>query len=268
MALLWHIQRPLKQLGRALEQVGQSRQLTALPVSGAGEIRILTERYNEMVERLQSYEKERATMLAGVAHDLRTPITRLRLLLELMQNPRSREILHNLNDIEHITEQFLDYARGRNDEPVTETDLAVFVEEIALPYAEQGVSCQNMQDSIVTSVRGNSLRRALINLIENAITYGRPPITVRSYRTNQQITLAVEDSGDGIDNNQIERALHPFSRLDPSRGGKGHCGLGLVIAAKIAEEHHGSLELSNRESGGLTAAIRLPLQGPHADHTL
>jgi two-component system osmolarity sensor histidine kinase EnvZ len=268
MALLWHIQRPLKQLGRALEQVGQSHQLTALPVSGAGEIRILTERYNEMVERLQSHEQERATMLAGVAHDLRTPITRLRLLLELMQNPRSREILHNLNDIEHITEQFLDYARGRNDEPLTETDLAVFVEEITLPYAEQGVSCQNMQDSIVTAVRGNSLRRALINLIENAITYGRPPITVRSYRTNQQITLAVEDSGDGIDNDQIERAMHPFSRLDPSRGGKGHCGLGLVITAKIAEEHHGSLELSNRPSGGLTAAIRLPLQAAHANHTL
>jgi two-component system osmolarity sensor histidine kinase EnvZ len=266
MGLLWHIQRPLKHLGKALEQIGQSHQLTTLPVSGAGEIRILTERYNEMVKRLHRYEEERTTMLAGVAHDLRTPITRLRLLIELAQNPRSSEILHNLNDIEHITEQFLDYARGHNEEPLTEVDLAVFAEEVTIPYAGQGVTCHNEQESIIASVRGNSLRRALVNLIENAITYGRPPVTVRTSRTHEQITLAVEDSGDGIDENQIERALHPFSRLDPSRGGKGHCGLGLVIAAKIAEEHHGSLELSNRSTGGLAAAIRLPLQTQAAGH--
>ncbi|MHB1591706.1 MAG: ATP-binding protein [Sulfuricella sp.] len=259
MALLWRIQRPLKLLSKALEMVGQPRGLATLPVTGAREIRVLAERYNDMVERLHRYEEDRAMMLAGVAHDLRSPITRLRLLVELTQGPRIGEMLLNIDDIERITEQFLDYARGNNDERIEQRDLDFFIEEVCAPYAEQGVSIVGEKSNVVLSIRSNSLRRALMNLIENAMEYGRPPITVRISREDKHVTIAVEDSGNGIDPDQISRALRPFSRLDSSRGGKGHCGLGLVIASKIAEEHGGELELRNLDGRGFVAAIRLPI---------
>lgn len=259
MALLWRIQRPLKRLGNALEMVGQPRGLATLPVTGTGEIRILAERYNDMVERLHRYEEDRATMIAGVAHDLRSPLTRLRLLVELTQGPRIGEMLQNVDDIERITEQFLDYARGNNEERIEQRDLDLFVEEVAAPYAEQGVSIVGEKSNVVLSMRSNSLRRALLNLIENAIEYGRPPVTVRISREGKHVSIAVEDAGDGIDPGQISRALRPFSRLDSSRGGKGHCGLGLVIVSKIAEEHGGELELRNLDGRGFVAAIRLPV---------
>ncbi|MDD5404409.1 MAG: ATP-binding protein [Sulfuricella sp.] len=258
MLLLWRIQRPLKRLGKALESVGQTNRLVALPVSGIGEIRILGERYNEMVERLRRHEEDRATMLAGVSHDLRAPITRLRLLVELAQGPRSGEMLRNLDDIGRITEQFLDYARGDNNEAPEQRDLSLFVEEVAAPYAAEGVSVIRSESDITLPLRASSLRRALVNLIENAIEYGGPPITIETFRAEGEAIIAVEDRGSGIDPDLISYALRPFSRLDHSRGGKGHCGLGLVIATRIAEQHHGRLELRNRAGGGLVAAIHLP----------
>jgi len=258
MILLWQIQRPLKRLGRALETVGHSPRLDKLPRAGVGEIRILGERYNDMVERLHRYEEDRATMLAGVAHDLRSPITRLRLLLELGQGSRGGEMLHNIDDIERITEQFLVYARGSDDEPIEERDAGLFVEEVIAPYREQGVTAVCEFQDLRVTVRANSLRRTLINLIENALEYGRPPFKVRVSRLSDAVAIAVEDSGDGIDPEQMAQALRPFSRLDSSRSGKGHCGLGLVIAAKIAEEHQGKLQLRNPDGGGFVAEILLP----------
>lgn len=262
MLLLWQMQRPLKRLGKALESVGESRELTMLPVSGAGEIRLLSQRYNSMVERLQRYEEDRSTMLAGVAHDLRTPITRLRLLTELAQNQRSGEMQQNLDDVERITEQFLVYARGNDDEKIEQRDLCLFAEEVVASYASQGVSTVCELRDVVIPVRASSLRRALINLIENALEYGSTPVIVRLSQGNGTVAIAVEDAGAGIPQNQIPRALRPFSRLDGARGGKGHCGLGLGIATKIAEAHQGALELHNRIGGGFTATIRLPATLP------
>ena len=165
----------------------------------------------------------------------------------------------NIDDIERITEQFLDYARGDSDEPLEPRDINLFVEEVAASYVEKGVSITGEKSGVVIPVRSNSLRRALINLIENALEYASPPITIRISRVGNYVTIAVEDSGNGISPGQISHALRPFSRLDGSRGGKGHCGLGLVIASKIAEEHHGALELRNLDGGGFMASIRLPI---------
>jgi two-component system osmolarity sensor histidine kinase EnvZ len=264
MLLLWQIQRPLKRLGLALESVGQQSRLAKLPVEGAGETRVLSERYNDMVERLQQFEEDRATMLAGVAHDLRTPITRMRLLVELEQGSRRQSMLQNLDDIARITEQFLIYARGSADEPVEQRDLGLFAGEIAASYADRGVSAVCESNDVRSPVRVNSLRRALINLIENAIEYGATPVVVRTSCGSQSASIGVEDAGPGIEPSQIARALRPFTRLDNSRGGKGHCGLGLLIASKIVQEHRGALALRNREGGGFVAEIRLPVPArPH-----
>lgn len=259
MALLWGIQRPLKRLSSALGQVGQGRESIPLPLTGGSEIRALTRRYNEMVERLRYFEEERATMLAGVAHDLRSPLTRLRLLMALVQHPRNAEIVQNLDAIEQITEQFLDAARVRSDETPSQVDLALFIAEVSAPYTEQQVASVCADGGIVAGIYPSSLRRGLINLIENAIEYGRPPITISLDRRDSEIVVAVRDRGQGIDPENIQQALRPFSRLDPSRGGKGHCGLGLVIAAKAAELHHGRLEIFNHPEGGLVGAFHLPI---------
>jgi two-component system osmolarity sensor histidine kinase EnvZ len=260
MLLLWQVQRPLKRLGKALEAVGKGNRLVTLPVAGGGEIRILGERYNDMVERLRSYEEDRATMLAGVAHDLRTPITRLRLLMELAEGTRHDEMEQNLTDIERITEQFLVYARGGDGEPYTDRDIGLFLDEVVAPYAAQGVTALSAPAGVIVPLRADSLRRALINLVENAIEYGQRPILVRCLCTGEAVSIAVEDAGNGIEASQIKRAMRPFARLDNSRRGKGHCGLGLVIAARIAEDHGGTLTLRNGDSGGFIAEIGFPLR--------
>ncbi len=258
MALLWQIQRPLKRLGKALETVGHSPRLDKLPLTGVGEIRVLGERYNGMVDRLHRYEEDRATMLAGVAHDLRSPITRLRLLLELGGGSRNGEMAQNIDDIERITEQFLVYARGSDDEAIEERDAGIFVEEVIAPYASRAVTMVCDSGDPKVAIRANSLRRALVNLIENALEYGRPPVAVQVSRSQDTVSIAVHDGGDGIEAGRMAQALRPFSRLDSSRSGKGHCGLGLVIAAKIAEEHLGELKLRTRSGGGFVAEICLP----------
>jgi two-component system osmolarity sensor histidine kinase EnvZ len=260
MLLLWQVQRPLKRLGKALEAVGHGNRLVKLPVSGGGEIRILGERYNDMVERLRRYEEDRATMLAGVAHDLRTPITRLRLLVELAQGSRLAEMEQNLADIERITEQFLVYARGGDGEPFTDRDVALFLDEVVAPYAAQGVTATCCPAGAIVPLRADALRRALINLVENAIEYGNAPIHVQCSIDNASVSIAVEDAGVGIEASQIGHAMRPFARLDSSRRGKGHCGLGLVIAARIAEDHGGTLALRNHEPQGFVAELRFPVR--------
>jgi two-component system osmolarity sensor histidine kinase EnvZ len=260
LALLWQVQRPLKRLGEALEAVGQSTRPIRLPLLGAGETRALAQRYNDMVERLQSYEEDRATMLAGVAHDLRTPITRLRLIVELGGGARSGEVLGNLADIERITEQFLVYARSSDDEASEERDLDLFVQEVAAPYADRGVTTRCEAGGPPVAMRTTSLRRALVNLIENALEYGALPVTVGTGCHDGHVRIAVEDAGVGIPADQIARAVRPFTRLDSSRGGKGHCGLGLVIAARVAEAHGGALELRSRDGGGFVAEISWPMR--------
>jgi two-component system osmolarity sensor histidine kinase EnvZ len=259
LALLWQVHRPLKRLGEAMEAVGKSSHPVRLPETGPGELRHLGRRYNDMLMRLQGYEEDRATMLAGVAHDLRTPMTRLRLLAELSEGARADEIVRNLADMERITEQFLDYARGSNDEAWEERDLDLFVQEVAAPYGDRvGVSVSEGSNAAPVKMRANALRRALVNLIENALEYGAPPVTVAAVRRDGQVGIAVEDHGGGIAEDQMERALRPFTRLDDSRGGKGHCGLGLMIAARAAEAHGGALQLRNRAVGGLVAEICWP----------
>ena len=258
MILLWQIQRPLKRLGRAIETVGQVPRLDKLPLAGAGEIRTLVERYNGMVDRLHRYEEDRATMLAGVAHDLRSPITRLRLLMELVGGSRNDEILRNIDDIEQITEQFLVYARGVDNEPIEIRDAGIFVEEVIAPYANHRETMASCPEGTLIAIRANSLRRALINLLENAIEYGRPPISVRVSPQPGKVMIAVRDAGEGIAPSRMAQAMRPFSRLDSSRSGKGHCGLGLVIALRIAEEHGGELKLRTLDGGGFIAEICLP----------
>lgn len=265
MALLWRVQVPLRQLEKALRQLGPESAISPplLPVQGPREVAGLAEQFNLMIDRLRRHEEDREEMLAGVAHDLRAPLTRLRLLLELEPVLRQQDILRNVDSVEAIVDQFLLFARGASGEPPSDCDLAAFLSEVVAPYESRAVSLvlaapQSLRGDAIFPIRPSSLRRAICNLIENALEYGAPPVTVSLRFASGGYVIAVADAGAGIPESQRAAALRPFTRLDTSRLSQGHCGLGLAIAQRIAEVHGGSLTLGQSPSGGLDAVLHLP----------
>ena len=260
MALLWRVQVPLRKLEQALDATRPSQTPKRLELHGPDEVVRLADRFNLMTDRLHQYEQDREVMLAGVAHDLRAPVTRLRLQLELENGPRRNEMLCNLDSIEAIVDQFLLFARGGESEAVTEWDMNAFLAEVTAPYEEQNVSytLEEKQD-VIAPIQPSSLRRALCNLIENALEYGGKPVEVSLHHRGDRLELTVRDHGPGIPEENRAKALRPFTRLDDARARQGHCGLGLSIANRIAESHGGSLILDNAPDGGLLARLVLPL---------
>jgi len=258
MALLWRVQVPLRKLEQALDKIRPATTPVPLELHGPGEVKRLAERFNRMMARLHQHEQDREVMLAGVAHDLRAPATRLRLQLELENSPRRNDMLRNLSSMEAIVDQFLLYARGGEAEAKTEWELNAFLAEVAAPYEEQGVVCVVLEQEIFLPIQASSLRRALCNLIENALEYGAPPVEVSLRQQPGQVIFQVRDHGPGIAVGDQARAQRPFTRLDEARGHQGHCGLGLAIVQRIAESHGGSLELANAADGGLRGRLILP----------
>lgn len=263
MALLWRVQVPMRRLEKALRLIGPEGTPPVLEVRGPREVASLAEQFNLMIARLRRHEEDREEMLAGVAHDLRAPLTRLRLLLELEPVLRQQDILRNVDSVEAIVDQFLLFARGASGEPATDCDLAAFLAEVVSPYESRNVSCvvtaqQARYGDAIQPIRPSSLRRAVCNLIENALEYGAAPVTVALDSEGQDYVIVVGDAGPGIPEAQRAQALRPFTRLDASRLSQGHCGLGLAIAARIAEVHGGRLILGQSPAGGLAAAIHLP----------
>jgi two-component system osmolarity sensor histidine kinase EnvZ len=260
MALLWRVQVPLRKLEQALDATRPSQTPKRLELHGPDEVVRLADRFNLMTDRLHQYEQDREVMLAGVAHDLRAPVTRLRLQLELENGHRRNEMLCNLDSIEAIVDQFLLFARGGESEAVTEWDMNAFLAEVTAPYEDQNVSytLEEKQD-VIAPIQPSSLRRALCNLIENALEYGGKPVEVSLHHRGDRLELTVRDHGPGIPEENRAKALRPFTRLDDARARQGHCGLGLSIANRIAESHGGSLILDNAPDGGLLARLVLPL---------
>jgi two-component system osmolarity sensor histidine kinase EnvZ len=259
MALLWGVQKPLRRLERTIRAVNTIDAPT-VETGGPREVRSVAEQFNQMIERLRQYDRDRAVMLAGVAHDLRAPLTRLRLQLDLEDSPRRPAMTANLNGIESIIDQFLAFAQdGELDRPVR-ANLALLVDEIVAHYHLQLATIDIPEDeTLEAEVRPASLRRAIGNLIDNAIEYGAAPITISCRRVGEQAVIRVADAGPGIPADNIAEALRPFSRLDAARAGKGHCGLGLAIADRVATAHQGTLALKANSPRGLVAELALPL---------
>lgn len=255
--LVMQVNRPLQKLGDALAQVGERTAPAPLPLRGAAEIRSLTERFNNMVARLARMEVERATMLAGVAHDLRTPLTRLQLQIELADGPRKDSMLRDLAQLGDIIDHFRLFAGGGSAEAAEPRDLALLLEEALEGYRERGLVL-DLRASATVKVRPAALRRALSNLVDNAYEYGVPPVTVRVVVGASECAVEVMDCGPGIPPERIADALRPFSRLDPARGGSGHSGLGLAIVDRLMSDQGGRLELGKAPSGGLLARLVLP----------
>ena len=259
--LWWEVQRPLQRLEQALAQVGQAAGPVALlepPPSerGTGAVRRLTARFNAMVERLASNDRDRATMLAGIAHDLKSPITRLRLRLAgLGGGDEARRAEADLDALERITAQFLLFAGGGDREGAVLLPLEQWLAELSAPLDPDQVHLDLVP--LQACVQPTALARAVGNLIDNALSHGRPPLrlVLRPEPDAGGFRIEVWDQGPGITAEAWPQALQPFQRLDQARGGSGHCGLGLAIAARVAAAHGGGLEVQ-RAAAGFAVVLR------------
>jgi two-component system osmolarity sensor histidine kinase EnvZ len=255
------IARPLAAHTRAAGRLARGEPHQPLAEEGARELRVLAAAFNRMASSLETMERDRAMVLAGISHDLRTPLSRLRLALEMSgASPAAAEAIEaDVEEIDAIIGQFLDFARGE-DEAKQEHDLRGVLEDLAEHYTRLGKKLVfDRNDYLVFPFARMGVRRAIGNLIDNALRYAGEPIEVTSFRQDGHAVIEVRDRGPGIPRGEAERLKRPFTRLDRARGSHGGSGLGLAIVDRVARAHSGGLELLPREGGGLVARLSLAL---------
>lgn len=264
LPLLWvgrRIARPLRQLTGAARQFARTGASDPVDEGGPGDVRDLTTAFNAMRARIIAMLDEKDRMLGAIGHDLRTPLASLRVRAESVEDEGERaRMSQTIDEMNRMLEDILSLARaGRSTEEPQKVDLASLADAVVEDFVELG-SPVDMADSdrAVALVRPQQIRRALRNLIENAIVYGdRAHVTVA--REGDMIRLTVADEGPGIAEDRMDEMLEPFTRMEGSRNREtGGAGLGLALVRAIMAEHHGQLRLSNRPEGGLEASLVLP----------
>ncbi|MDK9762885.1 two-component system sensor histidine kinase EnvZ [Vibrio sp. D420a] len=258
--------RPLIALEKAAKGVGRGDIPPPLPVQGAQEIRSVTRAFNQMSKGIQELEEDRALLMAGISHDLRTPLTRIRLATEMMSPEDSylaEGIISDTEECNEIISQFMDYLK-----PVDRNSFqSVFLEDIAgeVASSEGGYEVEIETDlsSNMKPALGNpiAIKRAISNLVVNALRYGNGWVKVTTGMTadNKLAWVTVEDNGPGIPQDQISKLFEPFTRGDTARGSEG-TGLGLAIVKRIVSQHQGAVVVNNRSQGGLKAQISFPVK--------
>ncbi|MBB3008695.1 ATP-binding protein [Cupriavidus alkaliphilus] len=250
--IAWQIQRPVRDMANAAALLSRQHAVPPLRERGPHELRQLIERFNRMVADLARIDQERNTMLAGIAHDLKTPLARLRLRAEMLADPKAAAgVTRDVDSMAAIVEQFLSFAQT-SESTARPVPVDRRVNELAASLAEQ-------ERQVVLSLGAGEgfrmiatqLDRIVGNLVDNAYAYGKPPVCIATSRTPDGYMLVVEDQGDGIPDHDMERATLPFVRLDPARGGNAHSGLGLAIVDRLVRQAGGKLNLVNAEGGGL-----------------
>ncbi len=257
------ITRPLGKLAIAAQRLGRGEDIQPLDEIGPDEVRRATAAFNAMQGRLTRFMRDRTFMLAAIGHDLRTPITAMRLRVEMIDDEDVKaRLLASLDEMQQMAEAALAFAReDAAREETRRVDLGALVESVADDLAEIGGEIAiGAPDKIVFSCRPNALKRALRNLIENGLRYGKR-VRVALARTAEEVAIVIDDDGPGIAESQLERVFEPFVRLDESRSREtGGVGLGLAIARSIVRGHGGDIALINRPEGGLRATIHLPIE--------
>ncbi len=264
-----HLSRPLRSLAEAASTYTIGKR-TALPLSGPDEIRAVTEQFNAMAERLERDDAERRVMLAGLPHDLRAPLARAKLRLELMDGGGDgvkEGLTRDLAEVERIADQFVAYLRGldRDTSRFADEPLDDLVRDRGAVWRDSGHDVTVASaDACRRPIDADALLRAIDNLVGNAFAHGKAPVTIAGTLDGDRYRIAVRDRGPGIPVERRAFALQPFTRLDAARGASGHCGLGLAVAQSVARLHDGSIEFGDVEGGGLEVAIVLPVAGATA----
>jgi signal transduction histidine kinase len=265
----WRLAGPLRRFAWAAENFGLNGEIALLPERGPYEVRAAARALNQMRERIRSLIEDRTRMLAAVSHDLRTPITRLRLRCEFIEDPTARaQMLDELSHMGAMIESVLYFLRdGQRREKATMIDLATSLQTICDQFADTGYDVNyDGPDHVVICAYAEELHRAITNLIDNAVRHGGRT-DVRVSLTSPTVTVAIEDDGPGIPETGKAAMFKPFVRGDTARGMNNQTGfgLGLSIARTVIEAHSGTLTLLDREPHGLIAKIMLPQSGVSAD---
>ena len=277
------LNRPLRYLQRAATNYIRLGHATTLPTRhGPTEIRQVNMAFNHLFTTLNQAQKERTIMLAGISHDLRTPLTRMRLTAEMLPDEFFREgLIYDIEDMDAILEQFISFMKDGSDEPVRLTNLDTIFNEIMVQFAPMKFIYQSECHKVVP-VRPMSIKRLIVNLVNNAKRYGKPPIYLSATvvptfmeteviedsdvvtenavnkEAKEQLIICVRDCGGGVAEDQLERIMQPFERGESARTTQGS-GLGLAIVDRIARLHHGTVEVINHPDGGLQVCVHIPL---------
>ena len=250
----------LRRLAAAADGFGKGRPIAFSKVEGALEVRQAAVAFIQMRDRIQRQIRQRTEMLAGVSHDLRTPLTRMKLALEMMGNNTTvAELKSDVVEMEQLVRVYLDFARGEGTETPVETDIAALLQDIAASAAREGtVLSLDEPPELVVPIRPNALRRCLGNLIANGARYGTH-VWLTGRTVEDGVDILVDDDGPGIPPGERDHVFQPFIRLDASRNpSTGGIGLGLTIARDVARSHGGDVRLETSPQGGLRARVHLP----------
>lgn len=264
-----HIHRPLAQVVAAAQQLARGQPPATLPDDGPEEIATVARSFNQMAQALAAADHERALMLAGLSHDLRTPLTKLRLGVEIAgaqaDATLAASMARSIEEMDGIVGQFLQFARSGEAELATSASLNELARAVAEAQADHGraLVLELATQLPNVPVRPQALRRALDNLVENAWRHGAAPVVLRTGRGVRQVWIEVADHGAGMNAEELERMRQPFVRGGgTARAGTPGAGLGLAIAERVARTHGGELELRSAPGQGLRARLVLPLAAP------
>jgi len=259
------ITRPLRRLTVAAEGLGRGEKIPDIIAEGPEDVRRTVDAFNQMRQRLQRFIEDRTNMLAAVSHDLKTPITALRIRAEFIEDKELRaKIIQALDDMQAITESTLSFAREDAErEENRPTDLSALLDSLCADFTDRGHQVSlSPTERVVLSCRPTSLKRALNNVLENAIAYGeRAELNLAVNADTNSASITIDDNGPGIPESDLERVFQPFVRVEASRNRQtGGTGLGLTIARSIIRSHGGEITLINRENGGLRVSVHIPGQ--------
>jgi two-component system osmolarity sensor histidine kinase EnvZ len=268
LALMLRVNRPLGALTSAAAAIAAGRTPPALPEKGPSEIRTVSSAFNRMSTALQAQEQNRAVLLAGVSHDLRTPLSRLRLALEMSRSHlpyATREGMEqDIEDMDAIIDQFLEFARdGATEAADPRADLNGLVRHLADRYEKRGAPVRvHLRRLPPMRLKPLAVQRMITNLVDNALRHGAGEVEIETERSGESAVLRVLDRGPGIPEDALDRVMQPFTRLDDARGSDaGGAGLGLAIVDRVARMHGGQVRLAQRAGGGLEARVEIPVEG-------
>ncbi len=254
--------KPMRSLARAAEHAGRGEIRSDVPESGPQEVRDTIRAFNSMQDRLSRFLSDRTRMLAALSHDLRSPLTAMRLRLEFIEAGEDRDrLMAMVDEMQMMAEATLAFARGEAEaEKSAEIDLADMLRDLAAETDEdERVTFKDNAPTTLAKVRPVAFKRALRNLIDNAIRYG-DRAEIGLLRQDDEAIISISDQGSGLPEDQLETVFEPFQRIETSRNrDTGGAGLGLAIARSVIRAHGGDITLTNRSGGGLAATVRLPL---------
>jgi len=265
------INQPLSRIATATQAIAKGRWPEPLPERGPTEIRDANRSFNQMVADLNRVESDRAVILAGISHDLRTPLARMQLEVEMAQLPDEARLgmQSDLAQMDAIIGQFLEYARPSENIQGASVDLSGLLSDCAREAGrQQDVRVQtNISPEVNVFGHATDLTRIVSNLIENARRYGKTPntntadIEIACRSEGNQAVIEISDNGPGVPEKELDRLLRPFTRLDTARGQANGAGLGLAIVDRIVKRHRGTIRLSNKNGGGLRVRVSIPITG-------